>query len=156
MQSFSHSFGDSTYHLWWITKCRYKLFRDRGHKYLCRDILVGIASVAIGIAAISLTLSARRRMSNPRLLGYMRSVILATTSLTAFSVLHTAKEAFGLDVYGAVIEVPEQLFILLANALFLYGAWLILRMSREYGFREQGKRMAAEAGKDAPGKKPGK
>ena len=43
MQSFSHSFGDSTYHLWWITKCRYKLFRDRGHKYLCRDVLTGIA-----------------------------------------------------------------------------------------------------------------
>ena len=43
MQSFSHSYGESTYHLWWITKCRYKVLRKRGHKYLCRDILQQVA-----------------------------------------------------------------------------------------------------------------
>jgi len=43
MNSFSHSYGESTYHLWWITKCRYKLFRNRWHKYLCRDILTQAA-----------------------------------------------------------------------------------------------------------------
>jgi len=39
MHSFSHSYGDSTYHLWWITKCRYKTLRKRGHKYICADAL---------------------------------------------------------------------------------------------------------------------
>ena len=43
MESFSHSYGESTYHLWWITKCRYKILRRRGHKYLCRDILQQVA-----------------------------------------------------------------------------------------------------------------
>jgi putative transposase len=43
MQALSHSFGDSTYHLWRITKCRYKILRSRGHKYLCRDILMQVA-----------------------------------------------------------------------------------------------------------------
>ena len=43
MHSFSHSFDDSTYHLWWITKCRYKTLRKRRHKYLCRDALRQIA-----------------------------------------------------------------------------------------------------------------
>ncbi len=43
MHSFSHSYGESTYHLWWITKCRYKILRKRGHKYLCRDTLHQIA-----------------------------------------------------------------------------------------------------------------
>ena len=43
MNSFSHSYGESTYHIWWITKCRYKLFRNRWHKYLCRDILQQVA-----------------------------------------------------------------------------------------------------------------
>jgi hypothetical protein len=114
---------------------------------LIYEIAIGVLAIMIEIAAISLTLSARRRMSSPKLLGCMRSVILATASLTAFSVWHTTKEAFGLEVYGAVIEVPEQVFILLANALFLYGAWLILRMSREYGFREQAKKIALQTEK---------
>lgn len=43
MNSFSHSYGESTYHLWWITKYRYKMFRKRGHKYLCRDVLQQVA-----------------------------------------------------------------------------------------------------------------
>lgn len=71
MQSFSHSFGESTYHLWWITKCRYKILRKRWHKYLCRDVLkqvakrhsIKILSLAIGddhvhmVATIPPTLS---------------------------------------------------------------------------------------------------
>jgi putative transposase len=43
MDSFSHSYGESTYHLIWITKCRYKIFRKHWHKYLCRDVLMRIA-----------------------------------------------------------------------------------------------------------------
>jgi putative transposase len=65
MNSFSHSYGDSTYHLWWITKYRYKLFRSRGHKYLCRDTLMQIAkrhgftvqSLAIGDDHIHIAVS---------------------------------------------------------------------------------------------------
>jgi len=43
MQSFSHSFGDSTYHVWWVTKCRYKTLSTRGHKYICEDAIRSIA-----------------------------------------------------------------------------------------------------------------
>jgi putative transposase len=43
MESFSHSYGESTYHLWWITKYRYNMFRKRWHKYLCRDVLQRVA-----------------------------------------------------------------------------------------------------------------
>jgi putative transposase len=43
MNNFSHSFGESTYHLWWITKYRYKTLSRRGHKYLCRDTLIQVA-----------------------------------------------------------------------------------------------------------------
>lgn len=43
MQSFSHSFGDSTYHIWWITKCRYKTLSTRSHKYVCQNAIRTIA-----------------------------------------------------------------------------------------------------------------
>jgi len=86
MQAFSHSFGDSTYHLWWITKCRYKILRSRGHKYLCRDVLMQIAkrhgftvqTLSIGndhvhiVAAIPPTISLARH-STPQ-----RSLIICT------------------------------------------------------------------------------
>ncbi len=56
MDSFSHKYGESTFHFVFITKCRYKLFRKRWHKYLCRDILqqlakrqkIKVISLAIG------------------------------------------------------------------------------------------------------------
>ena len=43
MDSFSHKYGESTFHFVLITKCRYKIFRNRWHKYLCRDVLMQVA-----------------------------------------------------------------------------------------------------------------
>ena len=74
MDSFSHSFGESTYHLWWITKCRYKTLRKREHKCVCRDAILQAAkrhgmtirSLAVGddhvhtVATIPPTMSVSR------------------------------------------------------------------------------------------------
>ena len=43
MDSCSHKYGESTFHFVLITKCRYKLLRNSGHKYVCRDVLNQIA-----------------------------------------------------------------------------------------------------------------
>lgn len=43
MKSFSRSFGELTYHFRRITKYHYKMFRVRGHKYLCMDVLMKVA-----------------------------------------------------------------------------------------------------------------
>ena len=43
MDSCSHKHGESTFHFVLVTKCRYKLLRRSGHKYLCRDILGQVA-----------------------------------------------------------------------------------------------------------------
>ena len=43
MNSCSHKYGESTFHFVLITKCRYKLLRNSGHKYVCRDVLNQIA-----------------------------------------------------------------------------------------------------------------
>ena len=55
MHSFSHSYGESTYHLWWITKYRYKILGRREHKYLCLDVLMQAAR-RHGITTISLAI----------------------------------------------------------------------------------------------------
>ncbi len=106
---------------------------------------IGIASVITGIAAISLTLSARRRMGNPELLGYLKYVLGVMISLMLFSSWHTARNLFGLkEIYGPVIELPEYALVILTCVLLLLGARSILRMSREYGFREQGTKREKE------------
>ena len=43
MDSYSHKYGQSTFHFVLVTKCRYKMFRDREHKYLASDILNQVA-----------------------------------------------------------------------------------------------------------------
>ena len=43
MDSYSHKVGESTFHFVFITKCRYKMFRKRWHKYVCRDVLNQVA-----------------------------------------------------------------------------------------------------------------
>jgi len=110
---------------------------------LIYEIAIGVLAIAFEAVAISVTFSARRRMSNPSLLKCMRSVILATAGLTAFSVWHTAREASLISGFsGLAPDFPEHIFVLLAAALFLHAAWTLQRMSRVYGFREQAKKMA--------------
>ena len=43
IDSFSHKYGESTFHFVLITKCRYKLLRKREHKYMCRDVFGQVA-----------------------------------------------------------------------------------------------------------------
>jgi len=71
MDSFSHKYGESTYHFVLITKCRYKIFRKRWHKYICRDVLqqiarrhrIGIVSLAIADDHIHLIVSLHPTMA---------------------------------------------------------------------------------------------
>jgi len=80
MHNFSHIFGESTYHLWWITKYRYKTLRKRGPKYLCRDVLLQIAgrhsikvkSLAVGDDHVHLVATIPPSMSVSKALQLMK------------------------------------------------------------------------------------
>jgi len=109
------------------------------------ETIVGLIAIVFGITAVVVTYLAVKKMSNPRLLGYMRFVMFGMLALTAFSIWHTARESFELkDIYGPTIELPEYLFMSLAYVLFLLGAIAVFKMSKEYGFKEQGKKIAQE------------
>jgi len=113
--------------------------------------VMGIASVMAGIIAVSLTLSAHRRMSNPELLGYVKYLQGVMISLTLFSSWHAAKDIFGLkEIYGPIIEMPEYGLVILTCILLLLGARSVLRMSRVYGFRERGREKPGK-GKEGDG-----
>jgi REP-associated tyrosine transposase len=43
LASGSHSIGQNIYHLEWCPKYRYNMFRDKGNKKLCEDILHEVA-----------------------------------------------------------------------------------------------------------------
>ncbi len=71
MDSFSHKYGESAFHFVMVTKCRYKLLRRSGHKYISRDVLqqitkrhrTGVVSLAIGYDHIHIVASLHPTMS---------------------------------------------------------------------------------------------
>jgi Na+-translocating ferredoxin:NAD+ oxidoreductase RnfA subunit len=109
------------------------------------ETAIGVATIAVGIAAAIITYLADRKMSNPLLLGYMRRIMFGTIALSLFSLWHTVRETFELkEAYGAIIELPEYLLVILSYLLFLAGAIAVFRMSKAYGFREKGREIAKE------------
>lgn len=115
------------------------------------EIIVGIITAIIGSVAVAVTIKAKRKMSNPELLKYMRYVMLSMSALILFSLWHTAREAFELkEKFGAVIEMPEYLFVSLTYLLFLIGALAIFKMSKIYGFKEEAGEINLKKAKKTP------
>jgi len=118
------------------------------------ESLVGIITIVFGMVAVFITIFSKKRMSNPGLLRYMNYTMLAMLSLVLFSISHTIREVFELkEIYGPIAEMPEYLFVSITYILFLLGALAIFNMSKEYGFKERGKKIAQEIVKHRGGKK---
>lgn len=100
------------------------------------ELVIGTLTILAEVTVVYVTLYARRRMSNPKLMKYMTQVCLAIVFLFMFSIWHTSVETLQLsESYGALLDVPPYIFLLFANVIFLYGSITILKMSREYGFQ---------------------
>ena len=103
---------------------------------------VGVTTVIFGIASLFLISKARSRLSEGSIRKYMDNFAICLAFIVIFSVWQTTRSIFGIniDVEG-LSTYPEYIFIVLAYIAFIVASFRVLKISEEFGFKEDGKKI---------------
>lgn len=104
--------------------------------------IIGITTVVFGIASLLLISRARGRLSEGSLRRYMDNFAICLAFIVIFSVWQTARSIIGvsIDVEG-LATYPEYIFIVFAYLAFIIASFRVLKISKEFGFKEEGKKI---------------
>ena len=104
--------------------------------------LVGVTTVIFGVASLLLISKARNRLSEGSIRKYMDNFAICLVFIVIFSVWQTARSIIGvnIDVEG-LATYPEYLFIVFAYIAFIFASYKVLKISEEFGFKEEGKKI---------------
>ena len=105
-------------------------------------VLVSITTVIFGIASLLLISKARNRLSDGSIRKYMDNFAICLAFIVIFSVWQTARSILGIniDVEG-LATYPEYIFIVFAYIAFIFASFRVLKISEEYGFKEEGRKI---------------
>ena len=106
--------------------------------------LVGLTTVIFGVASLLLISKARNRLSEGSIRRYMDNFAICLAFIVIFSVWQTARDYFtGLTFkqHATYSAYPEYIFIVFAYVAFIFASFRVLKISKEFGFKEDGKRI---------------
>ena len=105
-------------------------------------IVVGLTTVVFGVASLFLISRARNRLSEGSIRRYMDNFAICLAFIVIFSVWQTARSIFGIniDVEG-LATYPEYIFIVFAYIAFIFASFRVLKISEEFGFKEDGRKI---------------
>lgn len=108
-------------------------------------VLVGITTVTFGIASLLLISRARSRLSEGSIRRYLDNFAICLAFIVIFSVWQTARYSFtngdiasGHPTYSAY---PEYIFMVFAYISFIVASYRVLKISEEFGFKEDGRKI---------------
>jgi len=105
-------------------------------------VVVGITTVIFGIASLLLISRARNRLSEGSIRRYMDNFAICLAFIVIFSVWQTARSIVGVDIgIGGLGTYPEYIFIIFAYIAFIFASFRVLKISEEFGFKEDGKKI---------------
>ncbi|MBI2647559.1 hypothetical protein HYW99_03710 [Candidatus Woesearchaeota archaeon] len=104
--------------------------------------LVSVTTVIFGIASLLLISRARGRLSEGSIRKYLDNFAICLAFIVIFSVWQTARSIVGINInVEGLSTYPEYIFILFAYLAFIIASFRVLKISREFGFKEDGKRI---------------
>jgi len=105
-------------------------------------LIVSVTTVIFGIASLFLISRARNRLSESSIRMYMDNFAICLAFIVIFSIWQTARSFFGIsiDIEG-LATYPEYIFIVLAYVSFIIASYRVLKISEEFGFKEDGKKI---------------
>ncbi len=107
--------------------------------------LVGITTVIFGIASLVLISKARSRLSDGSIRNYMDNFAVCLAFVVIFSVWQTIRNVYGSSQpvdHATYLTYPEYIFIIFAYVAFTITSIRIQKISREFGFKDDGKKIA--------------
>jgi len=103
-------------------------------------VVVSVTTVIFGIASLFLISRARNRLSEGSIRRYMDNFAICLAFIVIFSVWQTARSIFGINInIEGLGTYPEYIFIVFAYIAFIVASFRVLKISEEFGFKEDGK-----------------
>lgn len=104
--------------------------------------IIGITTVIFGIASLLLISKARRKLSEGSIKRYLDNFALCLTFIVVFSIWQTIRIIFNFPVdFESVLAYPEYFFLIFAYVAFIITTYRIGKISEEFGFKEDGRRI---------------
>ena len=105
-------------------------------------VLVSVTTVIFGIASLLLISRARNRLSDGSIRKYMDNFAICLAFIVIFSVWQTTRSIFGINIdIEGLSTYPEYIFIVLAYVAFIVASFRVLKISEEFGFKEDGRKI---------------
>ena len=105
--------------------------------------IVGITTVIFGIASLLLISKARSRLTEGSIRRYMDNFAICLAFIVIFSVWQAVRSILNIkniNING-FITYPEYIFLIFAYIAFIIASYRVLRISEEFGFKEQGRKI---------------
>lgn len=104
--------------------------------------IVSVSTVIFGIASLLLISKARSRLSPGSIRSYLDNFAVCLAFIVTFSVWQTARSIAGININIAGLGTyPEYIFIVFAYTAFIIASFRVLKISEEFGFNEDGKKI---------------
>ena len=105
-------------------------------------IIINLSAVIFGIAALLMISSARKKLSPGSLRIYLDNFSVCLAFVVIFSMWQTTRSIFHVNInVEGLTSYPEYLFILFAYLGFIVASYRVLKISEEFGFKDEGKRI---------------
>ncbi|MBS3114951.1 hypothetical protein J4448_07670 [Candidatus Woesearchaeota archaeon] len=105
-------------------------------------IIISITTVIFGIASLLLISRARNRLSEGSIRKYMDNFAICLAFIVIFSVWQTARSIFGISIDVEDLSTyPEYIFIVFAYVAFVVASFRVMKISEEFGFKEDGRKI---------------
>lgn len=105
-------------------------------------IVVSVTTVIFGIASLLLISRARNRLSEGSIRKYLDNFAVCLAFVVIFSVWQTTRSIFGISInIEGLGTYPEYIFIVFAYVAFIVASFRVLKISEEFGFKEDGRKI---------------
>ncbi len=104
--------------------------------------LISVTTVVFGIASLLLISRARNRLTDGSIRKYMDNFAICLAFIVIFSVWQTARSIFDISIdIAGLATYPEYIFIVFAYVAFIFASFRVLKISEEFGFKDDGKKI---------------
>src|SRR3989338_4827855 len=106
--------------------------------------LVGVTTVIFGIASLLLISRARKRLSEGSIRRFMDNFAICLAFIVTFSIWQTLRSIYdsGFEItHSTYLTYPEYIFIIFAYVAFIITSFRTQKISEEFGFKEDGRRI---------------
>lgn len=104
--------------------------------------VIGVTTVIFGIASLLLISRARKRLSEGSLKKYLDNFAVCLVFIVVFSIWQTTRSIIGISIDVAGLSTyPEYIFIVFAYIAFIFASYRVLKISEEFGFKEDGRKI---------------